>query len=165
MLVIVGDTEVEARAKYRAMQESIDPLIGLAHLSFYLGDLSGYELDGPVPPLKLDGKAATRGKLWLEVARRHNLTIRELYEIAAISNGHHEVVGTAKHIADVMEEWMTEGAADGFSILSAVAPSSLREFVSQVVPELQRRGMFRTAYEGSTLRENLGLPEPRFNRS
>jgi N-acetyl-S-(2-succino)cysteine monooxygenase len=157
ILSVVGDTRTEARSRYRAMQERVDPALGLAHLSVMLGDLSGYDLDGPVPAMAEETTVPSRRKLLLDTARQRNLTIRQLYQSTAIANGHLEAVGTAAQIADLMEEWLTEGAADGFNVMSALAPASLQEFVRHVVPELQRRGIFRTAYEGSTLRENLGL--------
>jgi FMN-dependent oxidoreductase (nitrilotriacetate monooxygenase family) len=157
ILPVVGDTRAEARSRYQAMQERIDPAVGLAHLSVMLGDLSGYDLDGPVPAMAEETTAPSRRKLLLDTARRRNLTIRQLYQSTAIANGHLEAVGTAAQIADLMEEWLAEGAADGFNVMSALAPASLQEFVRHVVPELQRRGIFRTSYEGRTLRENLGL--------
>jgi N-acetyl-S-(2-succino)cysteine monooxygenase len=157
ILTVVGDTTAQAQSRYLAMQQRIDPALGLAHLSTMLGDLSGYDLDGPVPAMAEETTAPSRRKLLLDTARRRDLSIRQLYQSSAIANGHLEAVGTAAQIADLMAEWFTEGAADGFNVMSALAPASLKEFVRHVVPELQRRGIFRTAYEGSTLRENLGL--------
>ncbi|MGH3165970.1 MAG: LLM class flavin-dependent oxidoreductase [Trebonia sp.] len=159
ILSVVGDTRAEARSRYRSMQERIDPALGLAQLSVMLGDLSDYDLDGPVPAMAEETTVPSRRKVLLDTARRRNLTIRQLYQSTAIANGHLEAVGTAAQIADLMEEWLAEGAADGFNVMSALAPASLREFVEHVVPELQRRGIFRKAYEGSTLRENLGLAD------
>jgi alkanesulfonate monooxygenase len=162
LLPVIGETEAEAKAKFRSMQELIDPLIGLEFLSDAFGDLSGHDLDGPVPGLRTDKPAMSRSEVMLNVARRNNYTIRELYQHVAIGNAHHTVVGTPKMVADAMERWFEDGAADGFNILPAIAPRDVTAFVDQVVPELQRRGLFRTAYEGKTLRENLGLtaPEP-----
>ena len=88
-----------------------------------------------------------------------NWTIRQLFENAVISDQHLEVVGSPSDVVDVMEQWFTEGAADGFNILPAKSPRDIHAFVDLVVPELQRRGLFRTAYEATTLRENLGLPQ------
>ncbi|MFG2881517.1 LLM class flavin-dependent oxidoreductase [Streptomyces sp. NPDC048297] len=157
ILSVVADTEAEARAKYQAMQENVDPMLGLAHLSLMVGDLSSYDLDGPVPPIPEDARVPSRRRVWTNLARERGLTIRQFFQTIAIANGHLEAVGTPGQIADVMEEWFTEGAADGFNVMSAVAPASLDEFTRYVVPELQRRGLFRTAYERRTLRENLGL--------
>lgn len=160
LLTVIGATEAEAQAKYQAMQEILDPVVGLGFLLGSFGDLSGHDLDGPVPELRTDKVVMSRGDVMLKHARRHNLTIRQLFQSAAIGNAHHVVVGTARKVADVMEEWVAEGAADGFNFLPAVSPTSLEEFVDHVVPELQRRGLFRTEYEGTTLRAKLGLPEP-----
>ena len=98
--------------------------------------------------------------LFVEIARRENLTIRDLYRRVAGARGHYEIIGTPAEIVDMMEQWVSEGACDGFNIMPPVFPASLREFVDLVVPELQRRGLYRTAYSGTTLRENLGLTRP-----
>jgi len=94
----------------------------------------------------------------LKLARDNGWSIRQLFQSTAIGNGHHVVCGTAARIVDVMTEWFDGGAADGFNILPAKSPKSLRLFVDHVIPELQRRGLYRTAYETATLRGNLGLP-------
>ena len=96
----------------------------------------------------------------VELARRENLSIRQLARRYATSNGHQVFVGTPKGLADLMEEWLQAGAADGFVMLSPYYPTPMQNFVRWVVPELQRRGIYRTAYEGRTLRENLGLVSP-----
>ena len=94
------------------------------------------------------------------MARRDNLTIRQLYVRIAAGFGTRLVIGTPKSIADEMEHWLDTAAADGFNICPPVLPIALDDFAQLVIPELQRRGRFRTAYEGRTLRENLGLPTP-----
>ena len=94
------------------------------------------------------------------MARRENLTIRQLYKKVAGTRAHRTVCGTAGEIADSLEHWYRSGAADGFNILTPTLPEGFEDFVAQVVPELQRRGLFRTQYEGRTLRENLGLARP-----
>ncbi len=163
ILPIVGSTTEEAQRKYKEMLSYLDPLLGLERLSRFFGDLSGHDLDGPLPDLRTDVRLVSRAELNLRLARERNWTIRRLYEETVISHGHHVVVGTAVEIADTLEKWFREGAADGFNIVPALLPFSIREFVDAVVPELQRRRLFRTAYEGATLRDNLGLPtiEPR----
>ena len=88
------------------------------------------------------------------------LTRVGLYQYLAGARGHWVVVGTPETIADRMQEWFENGAADGFNVLPPVLPGSLDDFVDLVIPELQRRGLFRTAYEGTTLRENLALARP-----
>jgi alkanesulfonate monooxygenase SsuD/methylene tetrahydromethanopterin reductase-like flavin-dependent oxidoreductase (luciferase family) len=92
------------------------------------------------------------------MARREKLSIRELYEMMAAGNSGRVMVGTPQQIADDMELWFKEGAADGFNICASHLPGGLEDFAALVIPELQRRGLFRTEYEGRTLRENLGLP-------
>jgi alkanesulfonate monooxygenase len=160
LFAVVGESDEQAQARYRAILELVDPVAGLAHVSGYLGDLSAYDLDGLVPTLELDRRGVSRGQMWVELARREGLTIRQLCQRMATANGHLEAVGTPEHIADIMEQWFTSGAADGFTLVCPFLPSSLAEFTELVVPELQRRGLFRTAYEGATLRENLGINPP-----
>jgi FMN-dependent oxidoreductase (nitrilotriacetate monooxygenase family) len=157
---VVGRTAAEAQAKFDQLQELLDPLVGLARLNQTFGDLSGYPLDGPVPLEKL-GPTELRSTSvqLLERVRRHNPTIRELYgEVAG--RGGFCLIGTATDIADVMQDWFANGACDGFNITPTHLPGGCQDFVEMVTPELQRRGLFRTEYEGMTLRENLGLKRP-----
>jgi N-acetyl-S-(2-succino)cysteine monooxygenase len=160
LLPIVGRTEAEAKAKHEELQELIHPLVGLAHVYGPMGDLSGYDIDGPVPD-PIDPELRSRAKVMLDAARRENLTIRQLYLKVSAGRGHRSVVGTPSQVADTMQEWVTAGAADGFNIIPAQLPGGIEDFVELVVPELQERGLFRTAYESTTLRGNLGLPWPR----
>ena len=102
----------------------------------------------------------SRQALLLEAARRDDLTLRELCLLNAGPRGHLMILGTAGQVVDVMEHWFRNGAADGFNVMPAWLPGSLDDFVEMVVPELQRRGLFRTAYAGRTLREHLGLRRP-----
>ena len=161
LLPVIGDTEEAARRRYREMQEMVDPMVGLEYLARVFGDLSAYPLDGPVPDLRQDMELASRSRVHLETARRNNYTIRQMFQSVAIGNAHHTVIGTPEQIADTMATWIAEGAADGFNILPAISPMSAAEFVDQVVPVLQRRGLYRTAYDSATMRGNLGLPEAR----
>ncbi len=94
----------------------------------------------------------------LKLADRNKWTLRQLYQSVTIGNAHCVVIGTAKQVADHMEEWFEAGAADGFNVIPYKSPAAFFDFVDKVVPELQRRGLFRTKYEASTLRGNLGLP-------
>ena len=162
----VGRTESEARAKYDQMRKLIHPKVGLAILYNYCGDLSAYPVDGPVPEPAADVPIRSIGQGVLEMARRDKLSIRDLYEMMAAGNSGRVLVGTAKEISDEMELWFKEGAADGFNICASHLPGGLEDFAELVVPELQRRGLYRTEYEGKTLRENLGLPpiENRYRR-
>jgi alkanesulfonate monooxygenase len=163
---IIGRTREEAEAQRALLGELIHPDIGLAVLSALLGgvDLSGHDLDGPLPPLPVSNSSQSRQALLIELARRDNLSIRQLYQHACSANGHRTLTGTAEDIADELEAWYREGAVDGFVLIPPFLPVALDDFVDQVVPILQRRGLFRTAYEGRTLRENLGLPRPAFKR-
>ncbi|MFB7156311.1 LLM class flavin-dependent oxidoreductase [Lysinibacillus sp. NPDC056232] len=158
----VGDTEEEAYAKYEQLQSLITPEIGLDFLSDYLGgfDFSGYDLDGPLPKdIPLTNGNQSRQQLIVALAEREQLSIRELYLRIAGSRGHRLIFGTPEQIADQLAEWMDKGAADGFNIMPPYFPDGFTDFVEKVVPILQQRGIFRTAYEGTTLRENLGLPQ------
>jgi len=92
-----------------------------------------------------------------ETARRENMTLRDLYNLTAAARGHWVICGTPAHIADILEEWFVAGAADGFNILPPYFPGAFAEFVDQVAPELQRRGLYRREYQGATLRDHLGL--------
>jgi alkanesulfonate monooxygenase len=96
----------------------------------------------------------------VELARRENLTIRQLYMRVAGQRAHRTVIGTPVDVADALEDWFIAGAADGFNIMPLTFPQGLDDFVDGVIPELQRRGLFRREYEGRTLREHLGLKRP-----
>jgi FMN-dependent oxidoreductase (nitrilotriacetate monooxygenase family) len=158
--VMVAPTRQEAQDKYQELQDLIHPEVGVALLSKYLFfDLTGYDIDGPVPVVEQHGQPS-RSQLLSETARAEGLTIRQLYQRIAGGRGHFQVVGSPNDVADMMEEWFTTGAADGFNVIPPFFPNSLEEFNALVVPELQRRGLYRTAYTGTTLRENLGLPRP-----
>jgi N-acetyl-S-(2-succino)cysteine monooxygenase len=155
---VLGSSRAEAEDKYERLQSLIHPELGVAYLSEMLGtDISGYPLDGPLPEVPLTNSQQGRQKVIIELARRENLTIRQLYKRVAGTRAHRTVCGTASEIADSLEHWYRGGAADGFNILTPRLPADFEDFVSQVVPELQRRGLFRTQYAGRTLRENLGL--------
>lgn len=159
---IVGRTRAEAQAKFDELQALVDPLVALARVYNELGDLSGYPIDGPVP--EPQGEAQVRSGVARIMARvrANNWTIRELC-LSLVGAGGFCLIGTASDIADVMEEWIDTGAADGFNITPTHLPPGCDDFVEFVTPELQRRGRFRMAYEGPTLRENLGL-RPHVNR-
>lgn len=159
---VVAATKAEAEDKFDAIQSLIDPVVGLALVSGLLGgvDLTGYPLDGPLPELAGSDAVKSRFALVAGLAADKQLTIRQLYLAVAGARGHFQIVGTPVEIADTLEEWFTGAAADGFNIMPPIQPTGLTDFVDLVVPELQRRGLFRTAYEGKTLRQNLGLERP-----
>lgn len=164
--VFVGRTEAEAQAKYEALNGLILPEIGLSLLASLSGglDLSGYDLDGPFPELAEEKLKASRPRMMVDIARKHSFTIRQLYQYIASARGHWTLIGTPEQVVDQMQQWFENEAADGFNILPPTTPVGLNDFVDLIVPELQRRGLFRTQYEGATLRENLGLqiPENRY---
>jgi FMN-dependent oxidoreductase (nitrilotriacetate monooxygenase family) len=160
LFAVVGRTQSEADDKFALLQSLIEPKAGLALLGRMIGnfDLSPYPLDGPLPdlPQTQDGQRS-RQQLLTDLAQGENLTIRQLYERIAGGRGHFTVVGTAEVVADQMQAWFEQEAADGFNFMAPSLPGGLDDFLALVVPELQRRGLFRTAYQGSTLREHLGL--------
>ncbi|SAK77773.1 LLM class flavin-dependent oxidoreductase [Caballeronia ptereochthonis] len=163
----VAATRQEAQDKYDELQELIHPLSGLAALYGQMGDLSGYPLDGPVPDPsdKRPGNITSIANNLLEVARAENLSIRQLYQRVASTFGVRLLIGTAADIADEMEEWFRNDAADGFNICPPILPAGMDDMSDFLVPELRRRGLFRTRYEGTTLRANLGLKPNVFKRS
>ncbi|MFZ4213956.1 LLM class flavin-dependent oxidoreductase [Pantoea endophytica] len=159
VMPIVGRTREEAKALWKELNTLVDIENGLRQLSLRFSmDLSQFPLDGPVPEVPLGEGNQSRVKLMTDMAKRENLTLRELAAVAAGSRGHRVIVGTAEDIADDFELWMNEGGADGFNIMPAIMSEQLDLFVELVIPELRRRGLFRDDYEFATLRENLGLP-------
>ena len=159
----VGRTEAEARAKYDRLTSLILEEDGIALIKGLTGgtlDLTGVDLDGPLPPVEPTEGMKSRQALIRQIADENGFTIRQLYQHVASARGHFTVVGTPAQIADILEDWFRNDGADGFNILPPWLPTGLTDFVDLVIPELQRRGLFRTAYEGRTLRENLGLPFP-----
>ena len=157
----IGRTHEEALEKQARIRQAIHPSIGVGLLSVMIGhDLRAYDVDGPLPDIPLTEGHRSRQQLLIDLARREQLTIRQLYERSS-AFGHRELAGTAEHIADVLQDLFEDGAADGFNILPPYLPGGLEEFVDQVVPILQARGLFRREYQGNTLREHLGLARPR----
>ena len=158
---IVGSSRAHAQERYEALQELLDPGLAVSQVSNLLDmDLSGYPLDGPVPELTGTTASKTRLKLLTDVARQEGLTLLQLARRISGTRGHYQLIGTAADIADEMQAWFEGSAADGFTIMPADLPHGLDEFIDGVVPELQRRGLFRTEYAGRTLREHLDLPRP-----
>lgn len=160
---VVAPSQAEAEDKFAQLQDLIQPIVGLNMLASLSGglDLSQYDIDGPLPDAVPETNAGkSRQSLLLDLARRENLTIRQLYLRIAGARGHWQVVGTPQHIADQLEERFEARGADGFNVMAPIMPGGLKDFIDLVVPELRRRGLFRTEYEGATLRENLGLKRP-----
>ena len=160
VLVVVGDTVAEAREKRALLDSLVHYDSGIASLSIALGhDASDFDPDGPLPEIPESNASKSGRERVLALAAREKLTVRQL---AGRFGGYAglAMVGTAKTIADEMEEWLRTDGSDGFNVMFPYLPAGLDDFVDQVVPELQRRGLFRREYEGQTLRENLGLPRP-----
>jgi alkanesulfonate monooxygenase len=158
--VVVGDSDQEARDKLELLDSRVHYDSGVASLSIALGhDASGFDPDAPLPDIPETNDSQSARQRVLEAARRDKLTVRQL---AARLGGYAglKFMGTAKHIADQMEQWLVEDGCDGFNVMFPFLPAGLDDFVDKVVPELQRRGIFRRDYEGTTLREHLGLPRP-----
>jgi alkanesulfonate monooxygenase SsuD/methylene tetrahydromethanopterin reductase-like flavin-dependent oxidoreductase (luciferase family) len=133
---------------------------GIGYLNSMLNyDVSGFDPDGPLPEVPETNASKSARERMVELARKENLTIRQLAQKAGSYAGL-AFVGTPASIADEMEQWLHEGGSDGFNVLFSWLPGGLDDFVERVVPELQRRGLFRREYEGRTLREHLGLPRP-----
>jgi FMN-dependent oxidoreductase (nitrilotriacetate monooxygenase family) len=159
IMPIIGRTREEADEKDAELTSLIDPIVGLKKLNWWLHgiDLTKYDLDGPFPELPPTA-TTSRGTNYVEMARKENLTLRQLIVRAAQSNAHFRIKGSATDIADQMEHWFRNGAADGFNILCSDFPDALDDCIEILIPELRRRGLFRDEYEGRTLRENLGVP-------
>lgn len=159
---IIGDTEAEAKEKEQELHELVQIDYGLYRLSNLFGiDLSAYPLDGPLPYADLPqteqiNSQKGRHQMFIEMAQQEKLSIRQLMMRTASSRGHFSMAGTPIQIADAMERWAVAGAADGFNLMPPSLPSGLDDFVDKVIPELQNRGLFRTDYTGSTLREHYG---------
>ncbi|MDX2159456.1 MAG: LLM class flavin-dependent oxidoreductase [Hyphomicrobiaceae bacterium] len=156
VMPIIGRTEAEAKSQLDRLQGWVSPTNALRLVSVRLGlDLSGYPLDAPVPELPPDANSQSFARTLFAMARRQNMTLRDLYNIAAAARGHWVLCGTATSIADTLQEWFEGGLADGFMIQPAYFPGAFDDFVDLVVPELQRRGLFRREYAGATLRDHL----------
>jgi len=161
---VIGDTHAEAVDKEGRLHDLIAPERALTQFSrLFKLDLFSYPLDSPfpeLPPAEQVNGSQSRYKLIRDLIDREKPTIRELIHRLAGGRGHRTFAGTPIEVADALEEWFTLGAADGFNIMPALLPDGLRDFADKVVPELQRRGLFRTEYTGQTLRENYGLERP-----
>ena len=160
--VVVGDTVEEAQAKRAKLDSLVDYANAIASLSIALGhDASKFDPDRPLPDNIPESNASKSGRQRaIDLARRENLTVRQLAQRLGGYSGL-AMVGTPKTIADEMEEWLYTEGSDGFTVMFPYLPGGLEDFVAHVIPELQRRGLFRRDYEGTTLREHLGLPRPR----
>jgi N-acetyl-S-(2-succino)cysteine monooxygenase len=160
-LPVLGGTEKEARDKLAMLDGWTDQSKVIGMLSDRLGhDISKYDLDGPLPELPSSEQIQSRARLLTDAARRDNLTLRQLAQMVATGRGHFVMCGTSEQIAARMEEWFVAGGADGFNVMPPYFPGGLDDFAAGVIPILQKRGLFRTEYEGTTLRDHFGLSRP-----
>jgi FMN-dependent oxidoreductase (nitrilotriacetate monooxygenase family) len=164
---MIGSTEAEAQRLAREVDDMCDPEVGRKRLSGRFGghNFSHLPLDRPLTPEDFPDPgsveaARSRTEVILNLVRRDRPTLRQLLGYLAGARGHFTTAGTPEQIADLIEDWFTEGAADGFNIMPPLLPAQLDVFGAEVIPLLQQRGLFRTAYEGETLREHYGLAWP-----
>jgi len=160
VLTVVGDSVEEAREKRALLDSFVHYDSAIASLSIALGhDATGFDPDGPLPEIPDTNHSKSGRERTIALARRENLTVRQLAQRLG-GYGGLAFVGTPKTIADEMEQWLVERGSDGFNVMFPYLPEGLDDFVDKVVPELQRRGLFRREYQGPTLRDHLGLPRP-----
>ncbi len=164
---IIGSTEAEARRFSEELNELSDPEVGRNRLSLRFGghDFSHLPLDKPLvaedfPDPKANEASRSRTEVIVGFVKEQRPTLRQLLAKLAGARGHFVFEGTPEQVADLMEDWVVNGVADGFNLMPPVLPEMLDVFIAEVVPLLQRRGLFRTAYEGETLRSHFGLDRP-----
>jgi FMN-dependent oxidoreductase (nitrilotriacetate monooxygenase family) len=164
---VIAATEAEAERLSRELNDLSDPEVGRSRLSGRFGghDFSHLPLDRPLSPEDFPDPgtveaARSRTEVIIGLVRREKPTLRQLLGYLAGARGHYVTTGTPERIADLIEEWFADGAADGFNLMPPVLPGMLDVFVAQVIPLLQKRGLFRTAYEGTMLRDHYGLARP-----
>ena len=162
---VIGSTEAEARAIQEELDEAIIPAYGMRRVASILEiPVDSLELDAQLPFELLPEQPVQgnqgRSQLIVDLAREERLTVRELLSRLGGGRGHRTLVGTPEQVADAMEQWFAQGAADGFNVMPALLPSGLERFVDHVIPILVERGLFRTDYAGSTLREHYGAARP-----
>ena len=161
VLPYVGRSRQEAQDKHDRLLALIHPEAGLSALSKMMEvDLMSADVEKPFPALDVEKLTQSRAVGIVETARKEGLNIRQVYESLVVSKGHRQIIGTASELADTLQEWFEAGASDGYNIMPPMMPNGLDDFDELVVPELQRRGLFRTAYRGHTLRDHLDLPRP-----
>jgi FMN-dependent oxidoreductase (nitrilotriacetate monooxygenase family) len=165
LTTIVGRTAAEAEEKFQQLQSMIHPVVGLEVLSEDLEgiDLSDLPLDQPIPRERIPATANRHKQFFDQIMRmidEENLTLRQLYMRYSAARGGDVIRGTPSQIVDYMEASFLSDAADGFMLAFSLIPAGLDDFINLVIPELRRRGLFRSEYEGTTLREHLGLPRP-----
>ncbi|WP_145373038.1 LLM class flavin-dependent oxidoreductase [Staphylococcus cohnii] len=163
LVTYVAPTYEEAYAKKQKLDANLAIETALNQLEFFIHqDCHNWDLDEPVPPLPpLEAFKGPKGRYQtvLEIIKDKNPTLRELLGYLSAGGGHLTLIGTPEQIVDEMEHWFNEGVADGFNLMPPTFPNSLEDFVDYIIPELQKRNLFRTEYEGTTFRENMNLPK------
>jgi len=169
---MIASTETEAKRLERELNELSDPEVGRKRLSARFGghDFSHLPLDKPLrledfPKPDAHEAARSRTEVIVGLVRREKPTLRELLARLASARGHFTFAGTPEQVADLMIDWFENGAADGFNVMPPILPWMLDVFIAEVVPILQKRDLFRTAYEGKTLRAHYGLERPSVRRA
>jgi FMN-dependent oxidoreductase (nitrilotriacetate monooxygenase family) len=158
VMPVIGRTDKEALEKLSELQSYVDDGNAIVVLSERFDhDMAQYDLNGPIPDLKLPDSYQSFARVLLSKAKRENMSLRDLYNLTVASRGHWTLCGSPKTIADTFQTWFEQGAADGFMIMPPYFPGGLGDFVDEVVPILQERGLFRHDYDGGTLRDHLGL--------
>lgn len=161
LVTYVGQSYEEAYAKKQQLDESLEVDTALNQLEFFIRqDCHDWDLDELVPslpPVESFNGPKGRYQTVLEIIKDKNPTLRELLGYLSAGGGHLTLIGTPKDIVDEMEHWFNEGVADGFNLMPPVFPNSLQDFVDDIIPELQKRGLYRTEYEGKTFRENIDI--------
>ena len=164
---VIGSTEAEAQRLSNELNELADVEVGRKRLSGRFGgyDFSHLPLDTPLsaedfPDPESVQAARSRTEMIVNLVRREPTTLRQLLAKMAGARGHFTFVGTPEQLADLIEDWFTDGACDGFNLMPPVLPWMLDTFTAQVIPLLQQRKLFRTAYNGTTLRDHFGLTRP-----
>lgn len=166
VMTIVGETDADAHRQLNMLQSFVDDSVSLQMMKNRLGlELKPEDLDKPFPKdLPLPDASHGFARTLISKAIRENMMMRDVYNLVAAARGHWVVCGSPKTIADTFEKWFVERAADGFNVMPPFFPGAFDDFVDMVVPELQRRGLYRLDYTGTTLRDHLGLDRPEPNR-
>jgi alkanesulfonate monooxygenase SsuD/methylene tetrahydromethanopterin reductase-like flavin-dependent oxidoreductase (luciferase family) len=159
---VIGRTDAEAFEKLNTLQSFLGGDGGLTMLSERLGlDLSAYDLDAPVPRFDLPDTYHGFTRAILAKAQRESMTLRDLANLTGAARGHWVLCGSPETVAETLAQWFLEEAADGFNVMPPYFMEGFTEFVDGVVPLLQRRGLFRREYSGTSLRDHLGLLRPK----
>jgi alkanesulfonate monooxygenase SsuD/methylene tetrahydromethanopterin reductase-like flavin-dependent oxidoreductase (luciferase family) len=158
---VIAKDEAAAKARIAELAKLANPEVALRVLADRLGhDLLSFALDEPVPDLPPSEMMQGHATVLASIAKRHNMTLRELRDYTSVSSGHRVVFGSPTDVANSLKEWHASGAADGFLVMSPYYPGPAQAFIDEVVPILVERGLFRRDYDGTTLRDHLGLARP-----